>query len=303
MSEKALRIILIGVVVVVAAWAASALLGGRGGHGRGPSSALQKTLTALHEPDVNAVRVVNGKDTVELTRSSGRWLVDGWPSDSDAVTSFWTAVDSARVTELASSNPAHQEDLGVKGAGAIEVTFRKGAGDSVRVLLGRAGPYYPSSYARLPGHDDAWILSGDLRREASRPVEEWRDRTVVRVDTGAVHTILVARADTTVTFARKDSAWTADGRPASPKTVRSLLGGLADVQASGFAPDSVHPGTPERSVVALGAGRDTLAALHFVARKPSGFWVTLRGDSVIYRLPAYRVDAVTPTHALAPSKR
>lgn len=303
MSEKTLRVIVIAVVVVVAAWAAVSLLGGRGGRGPGASSVLQKTLAGVHEPDVAAVRVVNGKDTVELTRSAGHWMVDGWPTDSDAVSGFWTAVDSARVTELASRNPAHQEDLGVKGAGAIEVTFRKKAGDSARVLLGRAGPYYPSAYARVPDRDDVWILSGDLRRQASRPVEEWRDRTVVRVDTGAVRTIRVARGDTTVTLARADSTWTANGRPATPKTVQSLLAGLADLQAAGFAPDSVRPGTAARSVVALGAGGDTLVALRFQARKPSGFWTEVRGDSVVYQLPDYRVDAVTPTRERLAPKR
>ena len=303
MSEKALRAILIGVVVVVAAWAASALLGRRGGRGPAASSALQATLAGVHEGGVTWVRVLNGKDTVELRRSGGRWLVDGWPTDSDAVASFWTAVDSARVTELASRNPAHQADLGVKGPGSIEVAFRRRSGDSVRVLLGRAGPYYPSAYARLPGSDEVWILSGDLRRQASRPVEEWRDRTMVRVDTGAVRTIIVARGDTTMTLARTDSAWTVNGHPASPKTVRGLLDGLAELQAGGFAPDTVRPGAPTRSVVALGAGSDTLAALRFSARQPSGFWATLRGDSVVYRVPSYRVDAVTPTHGLLQPER
>lgn len=303
MSEKALRVILVGVVVVVAAWAASALLGRRGGRGPAASSALQARLGGLHEGGVTSVRVLNGKDTVELTRSGGRWLVDGWPTDSDAVASFWTAVDSARVTELASRNPAHQADLGVKGAGTIEVAFRRSTGDSVRVLLGRAGPYYPSAYARLPGSDEVWILSGGLRRQASRPVEEWRDRTVVRVDTGAVRTIIVARGDTTMTLARTDSAWTANGHPASPKTVRGLLDGLAELQAGGFAPDTLRPGAPTRSVVALGAGSDTLVALSFSAREPSGFWAILRGDSVVYRVPSYRVDAITPAHGLPRPER
>jgi hypothetical protein len=291
------------VVVVVAAWAASALLGRRGGRGPAASSALRATLSGLREGGVTSVRVLNGKDTVDLTRSGGRWLVDGWPTDSEAVASFWTAVDSARVTELASRNPAHQADLGVRGAGAIEVAFRRSAGDSVRVILGRAGPYYPSAYARLPGSDEVWILSGDLRRQASRPVEEWRDRTVVRVDTGAVRTVIVTRGDTTMTLARTDSAWTANGRPASPKTVRGLLDGLSGLQAGGFAPDTLRPEAPTRSVVALGAGGDTLAALSFSAREPSGFWATLRGDSVVYRVPSYRVDAVTPTHGPPPPER
>lgn len=295
MSEKTLRLILIGVAVVVAAWAASALLAGRGGGSRGASSLLQKKLAAIHVGEVTGVRVLNGKDTVELARSGSGWRVDGWPTDSSSVAGLWTAVDSAHVTELASSNPAHQEELGVKGPDAIDITFRRRSGDSIRILLGRTGPYYPSSYARLPGSDDVWILSGDLRRQASRPVGEWRDRTIVRVDTGKVRTVVVTRGDTTTTLARADTAWTMDGHPAEASAARDLLGSLADLQASGFAPDTVRPGSPERSVVALGARGDTLTALHLSVRKPSGFWVTVRGDSVVYRLPSYRADSVTPS--------
>jgi hypothetical protein len=295
MSEKALRTILIGVAVIVAAWAVSALLRGRPARNEAASSRLQAALDGLHEADVASVRLRHGGKTVELSRAGARWLVDGWPSDSATVSRFWSAVDSSRVAELAARNPAHQESMGVSGPEATEAVFRLTGGDSVRFLLGRAGPYYPSAYARLPGHDEVWTLRGSLGREASRTAEEWRDHTVIRLDTGAVRSVALRRGDTLVTLVRADSGWTEGGRAVAAKAMQRLLQGLARVEAGGFAPDTVSPPPPERTVLALGARGDTLALLRFAPRKPSGFWVTSRGDSVVYRLPSYRADQLTPT--------
>jgi len=184
--------------------------------------------------------------------------------------------------------------MGVTDSAATELLFRRKAGDSVRLLIGHSGPYYPSAYVRLPGSDAVWLVRGRLRHEATLPADQWRDRTVLAVDTARVRSIEVARGDTVEQLARADSAWTVNGKPAGSHPISLLLDGLARVEASGFAPDTAQPGRTTRSVVARGANGDTLALLRFTSNGGSGYWATVPGDSVVYEIPAYRVDQLTP---------
>lgn len=302
MSERTLKGLLIVALVLVAAWGASAIVGGRRGRGGVSDSPLRRTLAGVREDGVASVEIRRRTDTLRLAGKGGRWTVNGHRSDSLEVRRFWTAVDSARVTELAARNPTHHQALGVTGPEALTLVFRRDGGDSVRVLLGKAGPYYPSAYARLPGEDAVWLLRGTLRREASRPLADWRDRTVVRVDTSAVRAVSIARHDTTVLLQRGDSAWTVDGGPADGTAARELLSQLADLQASGFAPDSAHPGAFERTVTVLGGGDDTLAVVRFSDRDEQGYFASVPGREVLFEVPAHRVDRVTPSpRTLRPS--
>lgn len=295
MSEKTLRVLVVGAILLVAAWAVSALVG-RGSGGAGAHSPLQAALGRARQATVASVDLMRSTDTLALRRSEGAWTVNGHTTDTSTVRGFWTAVDSARVSELASRNPSHQEEMGVRGPDAVTLVFHRTDGDSVRILLGDSGPYYPSVYARLPGSNDVWLVRGSLRRQASRSLSDWRDRTIVRVDTSAVKAVSVVRKDSGFTLDRRgDSAWVVNGRPADTSAVRSLLGQLADVQASGFASDTVHAGRPDRMVTALGAKGDTLAALRFSERPHEGYWGTVRGRKTLYEVPRYRVERLVPS--------
>ncbi|HKK08657.1 MAG TPA: DUF4340 domain-containing protein [Gemmatimonadota bacterium] len=294
MSEKTLRIVVIGALVLVAAWAASTFLGGGGSGAAGADSPLARALVRAAEPGVEAVDLRRDVDTLRLVRDEEGWSIDGHATDSAQVARFWTAVDSARVTEIAARNPAHHDALGITDAAALTLVFHRGDGDSVRLLLGKAGPYYPSVYARLPGQDDVWLVRGSLRREASRSADEWRDRTVARVDTSVLRTVVVTRHDTTLRLVRGDTAWSVDGKPADGGAVGRMLDQLADLQASAFAPDSVRPGHAVRTVTALGAGGDTLAVVRFAERPGEGYWATVPGRAVAFEVPRFRVDRIAP---------
>lgn len=294
MSERTLRAVVIGALVLVVAWAGATLLGGGGRGADGAGSPLARALARAGMSHVDSVELRRSADTLRLVRDGGRWLVDGHDTDSAQVARFWSAVDSARVAEIAARNPANHGALGVAGASALTLVFHRGDGDSVRLLLGKAGPYYPSVYARLPGQDDVWLVRGSLRREASRSAEEWRDRTVVRVDTAAVRSLSVTRHDTTLRLVRGDSAWSVDGKPADGGAVGRMLEQLADLQASAFAPDSVRPGRAVRTVTAIGAGGDTLAVVRFAERAQEGYWATARGSSQVFQVPRFRVDRIAP---------
>jgi hypothetical protein len=295
-SEKALKAALgtlLGLVIVYLV----VLAFGRGGtRGAGDASELARALTGLEEASVQGVRIEGPTDTVELERAAGAWRVNGHPSDSAAVARFWDAVSDANVRDLVASNPSNHGRLGVASDSTWRLSFRSDDDRTVDVLLGKPGPGFSSSFARLPDEDAVYLLEGGLRGAATRRMEDWRDRTIVAVDTAAVASIVVERGGEGHTLARVDTLWTVDGSPARVDRVGEVLRELASLEATGFAPDTTAfpQGEDRRRVVALGGGTDTLAAVEMVGSGDGTFLARTPGGSTVFRLSSFRVDRVTP---------
>lgn len=302
MSERALKRILAAVAVVVAAYAAVALVRG------GPSTpadegteALRALLSSLDPAGLDEVRFVRDGDTVRLAREGAeRWMVNGHRADSATVARFWNQLAEARVGGVVARNPDNHDRLGVTDAAAARVTFEPSDGSgSSELLVGDPGPTGRSAYVRVPGEETVHLVHGDLRGAARREVDSWRDRTIVRVDTSRVQSIELVREEGADTLRREDGAWRVGEATADSAAVRGLLTGLARLRASGFAPDTVSVDPVERRLVATGSGTDTLAALDLAAADGSRFLVRAEGDSIVYEISSFEQGRLFPDELAA----
>lgn len=295
MSERALKRILTAVAVVVAAYAVVTLVRG------GPSSpaaegteALRETLTSLEPEAVEAVRFVRDGDTVRLSREEGsRWTVNGHRADSATVARFWNQLGEARVGSVAARNPENHERLGVTEDAAARILFDGREGETSEILVGEPGPTGRSAYVRFPDRETVHVVHGDLRGAARREVDAWRDRTVLRVDTARVESVELVREERTDTLRREDDSWSVDGAAADSAAVRGLLGALARLRASGFAPDTATLDA-DRRLVARGSAGDTLGLLELAEGQGSNLRIRAEGDPVVYEISSFEGERLFP---------
>lgn len=295
MKESALKTILAVVAALALAYGAVALLGG--GEGGDGDTALARALAGVRPDALETVTVEAPAETVRLRRTDGGWRVDGHEADSTAVARLLDALGSPDVGELASRNPANHGKLGVAADSTRRVTLAESGGDSTRVLVGGSAPYSGSGYMRLPGSDRVYVVRGRLQQALSRPTEDWRNKTVARIDTARLARIVVARPEGGYELRRADGAWTVDGEPAEERGVRGLLAQLTRLQAMGFAPDTFRVGRPERSVTALDAAGDTLARILLADPVEGGSTypvTTAAAGGTVWEISAFRADRVAP---------
>lgn len=295
MSEKGLKALAVTIGVLVVIWVAVNLFPSGGGGGGAPPEALAGFFRGVTPESVSAVRFEGpgDGDAVELKRSGGSWTVNGYRADSTAVARFWEAVDAVEVGSLVGSNPANHPRLGVAADSAWTLDLETPDG-ARSLLVGKSGTRYGTTYVRLPDAEEVYLLEGGLRPMITRSLDDWRNKQVARVDTSAVQTVEVAREGTVWTIQRADSSWVmADGSEADGATVRSLLGELARMDASGFygAQDSLPP--LGGSVRAMDPAGDTLVRLDLGSGEGDR-WVRVEGDSIVYRIPSWRVSRVLP---------
>lgn len=290
MSEKTLRMALYSLVAVTALYVAVILLRGGGNGSVAADSALADAFGEMAGESQTHFDITGPRDTVRLARDVDGWTVNGFEADSGAVSRFLRAVDEVEIASVAATNPANHGRLGVTADSAWSL----GAGDGPVVLLGKTGNRFRTAYARLPDEDLVSLIEGDLRAAAARPLLDWRDKMILRVDTANVAGITVVRDGETMVYERQDSSWTSGGDEADATTVRNILQELANMRASGFAPEDAElPAEPERAVVAVDDEGNELASLA-LSEGDGNFRVTSADSPHIFEIPTFRANRVAP---------
>jgi len=293
MSEQTLKRIFGVLGVLVLLWIGSVVRSGRTGGGSAPDGGIASVLERLNESTVTAVRIANPDLTVSLERSGDAWTVNGNVADSSAMTRLWSALAEADVGGVVANNPRNHERMGVSADGAQTVDFTLADGGTATVLLGHPGPITPSGFVRLPDQDTVVVVSGDLRRTLTQNVTDWRDKTILRVDTAAVVRVVLETEAESHVAARSDSTWSVDGEPADATAMRALLAELANFIAVGFVEGREAYQDNERRVIALGARQDTLGVV-LITGDAGAQHARIPGNDIVFEVASFRADRITP---------
>jgi hypothetical protein len=293
MSEQTLKRILGVLGVLVLLWIGSVLLSGRSGGGSASDSGIASVLERLNESTVTAIRIANSDLTVSLQRSSDGWTVNGNVADSSAMTRLWSTLAEADVGGVTANNPSNHERLGVSVDVARTVDFTLADDGTATVLLGNPGPITPSGFVRLPDQDAVVVVSGDLRSTLAQSVTDWRDKTILRVDTAAVVRVVFETEAGSHVAARSDGTWSVDGDPADATTMRLLLDELANFVGVGFVEGREAFHENQWRVIALGAGQDTLGVVLITGESGTRHART-PGSDIVFEVSNFRADRITP---------
>lgn len=309
MNEKTLKVVIGAVGALIVLYAVTAMTGRRSGPAiDGDGRALVAALDAAGEPGAELIRIVGPADSIELMPGEAGWRVNGRPADEAAVRRLTDALSAARVSHLASDNPENHARLGVTPDSGWRLEVRHAGGKMRTFLVGNSGPSHPSTYVRLDGGTEVYVVRGDLGLATRRNLYEWRDRTIVRVDTSAVREVEVTRDGESYTLVRGDEEWTLDGKAANANVIRDLLAELARLEAVGFVESDDGAAAdvagvaadPVREVVARdGEGRvlahvrmadaEESGSLHTVAEGPAA-----TQPDVVFELSTWRADRLAP---------
>jgi hypothetical protein len=299
MSNRTLARLLAVAGALVAIWAAVTLLSRRPAPeppAFGEWTALFDGLTtgvvtSVVMTDSAGTRVLRSED------GGGRWTVDGFEGDAAVITRFWSAMGDAYVSEVVASNPENHERMGVAEGSTVTVTFETAEGPTT-LLVGAAGAAPGTAFIRRPGEDEVYLLQGGLRAHFVRDQTGWREKRMLALDTAAVHTVQIERPGESYTIVRGDTIWTMDGATIRTFPVISIMEELATFRGTEFLVpgDSLYETPLAITVTALGATGDTMTVVNLGAgeRDRRG---TVRGDSIVYQVPQFRIDRIAPPRA------
>jgi hypothetical protein len=295
MSDRTLKALLWALGILLVIWGGVSLLSGRGGTSRAATGATSDVFQGVTPESTSEIRIRRAEDgsTVDMRRQAGSWTVNGYAADSSTVARFWDAMSEAELGDRMASNPANHPRMGVSADSAIELEIVTGS-DARVLLVGKAGPRYGTAFARLPDEDPVYLLEGNIRPHLTRSLDDWRNKRIVSLDTADIHGLEVEREGETYVLERGDSLWTfASGDSADATALNGILSELAGLQASGFYAPGDSLSDSGGMVRAFTASGDTLLELE-VGAGDGDRWARVEGDSILYRLPSWRVTRVMP---------
>jgi hypothetical protein len=199
-----------------------------------------KYLVHYDSSAVNKVDISSPREHIVLEKEAGVWKITEPMNAKANQTAIASAVGkgaSLEISKPVSTNPQNQSLFQVDSAGTLVRIFTNGNQDAA-FRVGKTGPTFVDTYVRAEGSNDVY-LTANLGTMFTRPLTDWRDKTIFKTEQDFIKEVSFRYGDTTFALAFKDSTWEVDGRKASEGSVRGFLGTL-----SNFATDALIDSTP-----------------------------------------------------------
>jgi hypothetical protein len=215
--------------------------------------------------DVSEVEIKRTDGVVKLKRQD-----DGWQvlepvkarGDRGAVDETVTSLVTARMDREIEAAPTALGDFGLDKPVA-EVTLRLKDGKDLGLSLGAKSPTGVWVYAREAGKPAVFVVGESALRDATRPVADFRDKSVLAFDQKDVTGLEIVTRDDTLAIEQADGRWRLTRPrtlPGDAETVRDFLEKLRAARVKEFvadAPRSLEPFGLDRPVrISLQTGRD-----------------------------------------------
>jgi hypothetical protein len=205
----------------------------------GEQSVRAGTGTPLIQIDsaaVDRLEVTSSGERVVLAREGGTWMLVEpvrYKADAAAVTRAVGQAAHLTVVALASSNPQKQGVFQVDSSATLLKVFAHET-EKAAVRIGKTGPTYTQTYARVEGSDDVYLVDGSLGWTFVKPKNTWRDRGIFETEKDSIRSIRYQYGDTTFVLERADTAWRLDGETVDPSKLEGFLTTLSTLTADEF---------------------------------------------------------------------
>ena len=266
--------------------------------------------------DVAEVELKRADSTVKLKRAD-----DGWQilepvkarGDRGAVDETVTSIVTARMDREIEAEPKALGDFGLDRP-AAEATLKLKDGKQIGLVLGAKSPTGVWVYAREAGKPAVFVVGDSVLRDTTRPVAEFRDKTVLAFEQRDVTGLELDMRDEKIALEQADGRWKVTKPrplPADTDTVRDFLDKLRAARVKEFAadaPKSLEPfglDKPVRLDVQTGREKDRATKTLLIGRADpakKGVYAMRPGESSVLLIPDETWTAVPKNLAVLRDK-
>jgi hypothetical protein len=245
------------------------------------SDLRNKKILEFETDDIDGVKIAEGTKELEAQKSGDSWQLKkpvDTRADSSEISSFTSSLRFAR----AQSFPDPPVDAKTAGLDSppIKITLHDGKAKTDRVLLIGKTSDTDKYYARDAGREAIFIIDKEIPEKAKRPVFDWRDKTIAKVDREKIDKIEIQRGTENLSFLKSGSDWKLpDGKKLQFDKISGMLNELDFEKAKDIidmpkAPASYGLDKPKLEV-ALRQGSNDLARVQFGSdsKMPEGIYI------------------------------
>ena len=249
--------------------------------------------------DVVEVELKRAENSVKRRREGDGWQILAPVSargDRGAVDETVTSIVTARMDREIEADPKALGDFGLDRP-AAEATLRLKDGKPLGLVLGAKSPTGVWVYAREAGKPAVFVVGDSVLRDTTRPVAEFRDKTVLAFDQKDVAGLELDLSDDKIALEQADGKWKLTrprALPADADMVRDFLDKLRAARVKEFtadAPSSLEPfglDKPVRIDIHTGRDKDRATKTLLIGRADTakkGVYAMRPGESSVLLIP------------------
>lgn len=200
-------------------------------------------LAAIDSLAVDKIEIKTSATSIILQKNGVEWYLQepvSYRADQSTVSAFLHDSKSLEIKNVVSNKAEKHSVFQVDSTGTQVKIFEKGT-EKTTFIVGKPTTSYSEIYARRAGSNDVLIVSGASAYVFSRPVKEWRDKTIFTTAPSNIQEVRYQYGDTTFVLAFKDSAWTVGKDSTQESVVNNLISSLSKVQADDFVDTLAQP--------------------------------------------------------------
>jgi Domain of unknown function (DUF4340) len=271
---------------------------------------------AVEPADVTELEIKRTDSTVKLKREGDGWQIlapvnargDRGPIDETV-----TSIVTARMDREIEADPKSLGDFGLDRP-AAEITLRLKDGKQAGLVLGAKSPTGVWVYAREAGKPAVFVVGDSVLRDTTRPIAEFRDKTVLAFNQPDVTGLEIDLRDDKIALEQADGRWKLvrpRALPADSDTVRDFLEKVRAARVKEFAADSprsLEPfglDKPVRLEIHTGRDKDRATKTLLVGRPDAakkGVYAMRPGESTVLLIPEETWTAVPKNVAVLRDK-
>jgi uncharacterized protein DUF4340 len=270
----------------------------------------------LEPADVTELDIKRADSTVKLKREADGWQIQApvnGRGDRGAVDETVTSIVTARMDREIEADPKALGDYGLDKP-AAEITLRLKDGKQAGLILGAKSPTGVWVYAREAGKPAVFVVGDSVLRDSTRPVAEFRDKTVLAFEQREVTGLEIDTRDDKIALEQADNRWKLTRPrplPADADVVRDFLEKLRAARVKEFAadaPSSLAPfglDKPVRIDLQTGRDKDRATKTLLIGRADTakkGVYAMRPGESTVMLIPDETWTAVPKNVAVLRDK-
>jgi hypothetical protein len=271
----------------------------REGPAREQAEARKGRIFTADVGDVAELRITRPDDTVRIKREGDGWRLLA-PVDAraakGAVEETLTTLTTAKMDREVASAPKDPAEFGLDKP-AADVTMTLKNGQQLGLVLGAKNPTGVWVFAQERGKPGVVLLGESVLRDATRPVADFRDKTILSFDRKDVTGFQLGLPDGAVVVEHSGDAWKMTAPkplPADTDTIADFFDKLQSAKVKEFvaeSPPSLAPyglDKPIRVGIDVGHDRDRATKTLLVGRvdgAKKGVYAMRPGESSVLLLP------------------
>ena len=245
------------------------------------SDLRNKKVLEFETDDIDNIKIVEGTKELEAQKSGDDWQLKkpiDTKADSNEISTFTSSIRFARVNSFPDP-PVDGKTAGLD-APSIKITLHDNKAKADRTLLIGKTSSTDRYYARDASRDTIFIIDKEIAEKSRKPVFDWRDKSITKIDREKIDKIEILRGTDTITMLKSGSDWKLpDEKKLQWDKVSSMLNALdfekaKDIIDSPKGLSSYGLDKPKLEVV-LRQGSNELARVGFGgdSKMPEGIYV------------------------------